>query len=379
MKEWTAPFLLKSDAETAQALAAQAKVKANLAKAIPLESMFAESKASPRKRGEWAEKTERSYRFRIDAFLKWMSKNHPAAKSMADVSTEIAEEYVSTVVAAVSCPARYNDTLSMFSSCWNILQGKGNGAINPWIDIKRKRVEDSGREPFTDEEVKKIIANAKGEWRTLFCLAVYTDQRLGDCCAFKWEDVNLEGCDERGLCYFNPFKQRKTGRTITHLPIHPALLAELEKTPKDKRTGLIIPGMNYRYQHGTIDSFFRNYLKRLGIYKSKQCGKKQIALKTFHSFRHTAFSKAVNSGLLSFDSASKVSGHLSKEAAERYYHEDDETKRNFIFSLPDYTSDGNQKGETLRKRRIDRLNQLVEGWTKDEIQAAIAELQKKID
>ncbi len=44
----------------------------------------------------------------------------------------------------------------------------------------------------TPDEIKAIIANAKGRWRPLLATAVFTGLRASELRGLRWEDVDLQ-------------------------------------------------------------------------------------------------------------------------------------------------------------------------------------------
>ena len=73
---------------------------------------------------------------------------------------------------------------------------------------------------LTNEEVKLLLkeaAKVRWDYRVLFLVAIYTGQRLGDCCCLKWDQINLE----QNIIQLVPAKTRRTarGRLVT-IPIH---------------------------------------------------------------------------------------------------------------------------------------------------------------
>jgi integrase len=57
-------------------------------------------------------------------------------------------------------------------------------------EIRRKPAK---REPFSWEQVGRLIEHAEGEWKTAIMLGAFTGQRLGDCTTIAWENVDFEG------------------------------------------------------------------------------------------------------------------------------------------------------------------------------------------
>jgi integrase len=301
-----------------------------------------------------------------------MTANHPKVKDLAGVTPEIAAEYLSAKVTPNHSPRYANDVVTALRNAWDIVQGTGDGIVNPW-DGKTKRDDDSAeKQPFTPDELKTIIEKAPSEeWRTLIMLAAYTGQRVGDCCNFKWTVIDFDNN------VFKPFKQMKTGNIIRNLALHSDLRAQLEKTPKAERVGFIVPHFEERYRVNSseISGGFSNYLQRIGLHKTeKRPGEKRVrSLTSFHSLRHTFISNAIAAGM-TLDQVSLISGHLSRKNAERYSHANAEINAAVVMAQPALTG----AGATATTNKMTQLERLVAGWSTDEIKAAIKALRKKI-
>ena len=373
LKEWTAPFLLESDVATAQALAAQARVKANLSKSVPVAEIFDAWKIR-HKGSAWTPGTEKVYSKMVQRFVKWMNANHPKVKEIAGVSPEIVAEYIGQEVQPGRSRKYCNDTIHAMRVAWDILQGTGDGIENPWEGKETKGDDSAEKRPFTVEELKTLIDKAPNEdWRTLVLLALYTGQRMGDVCNFRWTDIDFD--HNR----FNQFTQMKTKHVVRDLALHPELRAQLEKTPADKRTGYILPKFQARYAKdaANISVAFSKILDRLGLHKKeKRPGAIQCrSLTSLHSLRHTFISNAANAGW-TLEQVSAVTGHISRKNAERYWHANRETIRNVVLAQPSLNGEAAQGSKTAAK--LQQLNRMVADWTPEEIAEAIAELKRKI-
>lgn len=51
------------------------------------------------------------------------------------------------------------------------------------------------RRAFTLDEIRKLLAVAEPDWRTMILLGLYSGQRLQDCARLTWREVDLlQGC-----------------------------------------------------------------------------------------------------------------------------------------------------------------------------------------
>ena len=118
------------------------------------------------------------------------------------------------------------------------------------------------RRPFTQEEIRSVLAEADSEWRSMILFALYTGQRLSDVAAFTWAQVNLEKAEMR-------FETAKTGRRMI-IPVASPLLSNLKLLrKKDTGTGPIHPRaaatLNKNYKTSTLSNQFANLLAAAGL------------------------------------------------------------------------------------------------------------------
>lgn len=94
-------------------------------------------------------------------------------------------------------------------------------AENPAEFVERvKKKGGYERKPFTQEEIRRVLAQTDKEWRSMILFGLYSGQRLSDIAGFTWEQVNLEKAELR-------FETAKTGRRMI-IPMAPPLLSNLK-------------------------------------------------------------------------------------------------------------------------------------------------------
>jgi integrase len=91
--------------------------------------------------------------------------------------------------------------------------------VKPPVTNPDEQQEEKNRRPFTFAELQRLESVMPDEWKTILWLGFYTGQRFGDILRFRWEDVDLPGCQLQLLT-------RKKGKRIWQ-PIAPALLEKL--------------------------------------------------------------------------------------------------------------------------------------------------------
>lgn len=186
------------------------------------------------------------------------------------------------------------------------------------------------RGTFTKAEIMMLVAAAQGEWQTLILTAYYTGQRLGDCVAMRWADVDLAAGTWT-------LKQRKTGRKIT-VPLHHALLTRLEALAgTDEPQEHVMPGMASKGpggRHGLSESF-KAIMRRAGVDCQRTEGKgvRALSRRSFHALRHSFTSALANAGVPE-EVRMKLTGHASVAMHRGYSHHEVETLRAALAKLP---------------------------------------------
>lgn len=143
----------------------------------------------------------------------------------------------------------------------------------------------SGRQPFSREDIKAILAKADDEWRIACLFGLYYGMRIGDAIRRTHEEI------KDGVLRFIPEKKSRRGKIVA-VP----LVGELQKL---QGRGKITPQLD-AMTNAVASKHFSRLLDRAGIarVKTKKKGEgRGITDKTFHSFRHTINSLMVDAGV----------------------------------------------------------------------------------
>ncbi len=190
-------------------------------------------------------------------------------------------------------------------------------------------------ESFEKAEQIKLISylyDNSDIYKTGIMLCLATGLRLGEVCALKWEDIDLES----RLLHVNRTVQRiavEGGRSKTAL---------VESEPKSSFSKRAIPLADtvikwlspYYHEHGYVLRLNRPMEPR--TYQNKYAGYLQysgVKKKNFHVLRHTFATNCVNSGM-DVKSLSEIMGHSDvKITLNRYVHPTMDTKRRYINTM----------------------------------------------
>jgi integrase len=195
------------------------------------------------------------------------------------------------------------------------------------------------RRPFTVDELRRILANADDEWRSMTKFGLYTGQRLGDLAALRWTQIDLE----RDEIYFTT---RKTGKRLP-APIAAPLHEHLEKIANNDDARAPVHPRAFeivREQGGRVNTLSNQFIEILvatGLRSDRnhqsrgigRDGKREGMDVSFHSLRHTAVSLLKDAGIPDSVVMALV-GHDSVTMSQHYTHVGKESLANAAAKLP---------------------------------------------
>lgn len=161
------------------------------------------------------------------------------------------------------------------------------------------------REPFSDDEIKKLWDNVeRDEFIKLILILIYTGLRPGELLEVKTEDVNVEERYLRG-----GFKtEAGTNRVI---PINQKILPFIEELVSKGHEYLVV---NYENQQMKYHNFYNEYFKKT---------MEQLEMKHKpHDCRHT-FATLMDNADANKLAIKRIMGHASKDITDKVYtHKD---------------------------------------------------------
>lgn len=197
---------------------------------------------------------------------------------------------------------------------------------------------DDKRRPFTIKEIKRVLAVANDEWRSMIICGLYTGLRISDVAKLRWNQINLEQAE-----IF--IKVQKTGKPLT-IPIGEHLASHLESLPssddpraplhqqangiweKEGRTGRL----GNQFSELLADAGLREATTKTSKGKGRGARREGREL-SFHCLRHTAVSWMKEAGIAESVVMALV-GHSSKEVSAKYTHVGSEALNKAAASLP---------------------------------------------
>ena len=273
--------------------------------------------------------------------IKFVQAHYPAEKLLCDFTEEdavmIMALYWKTGISAKS----YNERLQ----CMKIIFRTFLKEDSPFRELKQKSFVSERREAFSLTQLEAIWKTlsdpsfhlyAKEEMKVLYILALYTGARLGDLCLLKKRSVNMQ---ERKIT-FTPKKTSLSSGLKVEIPMAtPVYDALLPIMSLNSETEFILPVVADRYKRNApgLTRDTARLLERAGIQtKEEPDGIRRLVKVTkysFHSFRHTLASLAINQGA-NIRIVQNLLGHTNANMTSHYAHISMQSKQQVLNMLP---------------------------------------------
>ena len=124
-----------------------------------------------------------------------------------------------------------------------------------------KKTDSYMRGGYTEEEVEKLLKTAKGDWKGVIMVAIYTGLRATDCHELKWEMVDIE---DQSITLVPTKRRLNYDKGTLTLPIVGRLLTHLKSlamTAGENRSGYIFT--TSKYPKESLSRTFKNLGKKL--------------------------------------------------------------------------------------------------------------------
>lgn len=210
---------------------------------------------------------------------------------------------------------------------------KAAAAVNPELGADRIT-----RKPFTVDELRYMINRFPAPWCNMVLASfMLGGQRLGDICLLKWENIDFDAGRVN-------LTTQKTGAAISQ-PLRPALrkcLARLYsfRDGGGDYGGYLFPDMARQYilSPGRVSATFTATLRAHGIIPAadttpKKGRRRAVAVKSFHSIRHSVVTLSRCNAALTPDMVRAVVGHDSEEIERAYFTADYSVKDKVLAGL----------------------------------------------
>lgn len=214
---------------------------------------------------------------------------------------------------------------------------------NPLSSFTTAKDETVSRQPFTDDELKRILDAAKDagpEWELLFYVGLYTGLRFADCAHLHTSQIR------DGVIYLTPKKTMHRSARAVQIPVHPLLAEKIEATQVSE--GYYMPNLvkmcDDKKKRSLAGYYTRKIFVKAGIDTAVEVAgrSKKASVKSFHALRATFISRLAQSGV-GMGIIKSIAGHVGEGQTQAYVHPDRETKIAAVDVLPDFTV-GEQAG-----------------------------------
>jgi integrase len=224
-----------------------------------------------------------------------------------------------------------NQSVGVISAALRTAMRQQHIVSNPALAVENLKVRAAQKGVFTLEQVCKLLAAAKGDWRGAILFAFHTGARLSDVARMRWESIDLAGKWIR----FTPSKTNKP----LEIPLHRELERELLKKPGVGKAFLFpeLAAVKGTGGHGGLSGRFKAIMEKasiIGVIKQRDDGSRAVHALSFHSFRHTFASLLTNKGV-NEETRMKLTGHSTRDAHAGYTHHEAELLRAAIEVIPD--------------------------------------------
>lgn len=342
-------------------------------------------------RPDTGEATLRVYKLQWDAFTEWLQGN--GVKRLADLTPELAVGFFNHLQEHRHLSAgtynKYLQTLRLVTSHLPPAEDIPPGVFGA---VKRKRDVQEVHKEISLDMLWKLCEAADGEMKVMIFLGAYTGLRLKDCCLLSWDEVDLLS----GLIRHVPYKMASRRAELLLIPIHPSLRAMLETTPKENRTGYLLPELAADYLRGAdrVTDRFQAFLKGCGLAIHKPgtgpgsetrdaagkpihgTAKRAVLQYGFHSLRHSAVS-LLREGNAPQAAVAAIVGHTSKSMTNRYTHVGESVLRAAVGGMPALAPNGARAlpaPQTGALRRVAELAKSLNGKNWQSVRAELLSL-----
>lgn len=304
-------------------------------------------------RPDSGKETMRSYRDSCKLFFRWLNNNYPNITEIDEINEALAGEFLTHYANTRVTNRSWNVRLQALNLIFKTLLNDDN----PFRKFKAKKLNTQSYKPFTVDQVNNILKILdsdyymlnKSEMKTLVYVSLYTGCRLGDASLMKWEYIDFEN----NIITFTPVKTKRNGRAVS-IPINNALLSELKKH-RDNDSEYVLSSVSSRYFNNPTG--ISKDIKKLLIASEIE----DSPMFSFHSFRHTFVTLAMNNGF-GIETVKSIVGHSSIAMTGHYTKIDMANKQKVLSSMPTF---GKHKVDTKQISKEDLILNLIKKLTKD--------------
>jgi integrase len=280
-----------------------------------------------------------------DVLDRWLKGNPVLAQeAIGAISRKDATDWRDHLLAVPLSPSTVNHHLITLTREFKEAKLQELITENPWegVRVANAKKQRQHRRAFTWAHFTALLeTTAAGaqepvqdaaEWHLFIKIAGYMGQRRGDNARLQADQIDTQ----RRVVRF----WRSKNKDWLEVPIHPALLPDLEAACKRHPTGPLLPALAARPKTGRTslsDEFRQTILPRIGIVQPYNVNQerqgRKLAPYSIHSLRH-ALSTWLNEAGVSDVDRMRLVGHADRDVSQNYTHTGLEQAHRAIARLP---------------------------------------------
>lgn len=282
------------------------------------------------------------YKSVVDRFLDFLPATRRTA-SIRSLSPSEIERFRNAELESGKSASTCDFGLTVISSILNSAHRKGLTLTNPALAVDKLKGVMEERLPFTEAQVKQLLAKADDEWTGMILFGFFAGIRLNDAANLLWENIDLK---EQTVTFL---EQKTAGRKrrenpVTAVVLHPDIIGWLKARPAGIAKAPLFPSLVGKKSGsaGGLSNAFNLIMDATDIVVAtgrKATGKGRTFRKLgFHSLRHSMISNLANVDV-SADVRQAMAGHSSDDIHRRYVHLDVSAQRAAVKRISSISSD----------------------------------------
>ena len=267
----------------------------------------------------------------VNQLLDWL----PEEKQEGDIlslSTDDLRRWRDFLAGEGRSAATVNDAVKTIRTALNAARRNGAVLSNVADAVPMLTEAESIRAVFTLDDLNRLLAASKGDWRGVILTGWFTGASLRDITNLRWRQVDLSA----GAISYT---RRKSGKAV-EMPIHEDLAAWLTELPAtDDPEAFLFPSLAGKATAGKsgLSMAFKAIMAKAGIEGETEeakgeAGRTRNAL-SFHCLRHSFISGLANAGI-GVEMRQALAGQSSAEVNMIYTHREIAPLREAMKSLP---------------------------------------------
>jgi len=179
------------------------------------------------------------------------------------------------------------------------------------------------RDPFTDVEIRSLLASANKEWKGMILFGAHVGLRIGDAANLSWTQLDLSA----GTLSLLRQKSARVAPRPTLEPLHTDIVEYLIELPSPTDPNApLFPSLFGKAagSHAGLSNEFSRLMAKAGIDvtlgQEKKGKGRRVRNKGFHSLRHSMVSRIAQTEGIPDAVRKSLSGHSTESAHKRYVH-----------------------------------------------------------